>query len=121
MVDTGSVDPRSSPPRKSCGLSRAACMPSRTSEAAASLAMKGTPYPAIMLVSGTNDPRVNPGDSRRFAARLQSATSSGRPVLLRVSGAGHVGTALSGGLAQIADIYTFLFWQLGVDYRAVKA
>lgn len=82
--------------------------------------VKGTPYPAILLVSGTSDPRVNPGDSRRFAARLQSATSSGRPVLLRVSSAGHVGTALSGGLAQAADIYTFLFWQLGVDYRAPK-
>jgi prolyl oligopeptidase len=79
--------------------------------------VKGTPYPAVLLMSGTNDPRVNPGDSRRFLARLQSATSSGRPVLLRVSGVGHVGNSLSEGLAQTADLYTFLFWQLGVIYR----
>lgn len=79
----------------------------------------GTAYPAVLFISATNDPRVNPGDSRRFAARLQAATSSGRPVLLRVSDAGHIGTALSEGLAQTADAYAFLFWQLGVEYRAV--
>ncbi len=79
----------------------------------------GTAYPAILLLSGTNDPRVNPGDSRRFAARLQAATASDRPVLLRVSGAGHIGTSLSEGLAQIADIDIFLFQQLGVAYNRV--
>jgi prolyl oligopeptidase len=81
--------------------------------------MKGTPYPAVLLLSGTNDPRVNPGDSRRFAARLQAATPSGHPVLLRVSGGGHIGNGLSEGLAETADIFSFLFWQLGVDYRPV--
>jgi prolyl oligopeptidase len=80
----------------------------------------GTPYPAVLLLSGTNDPRVNPGDSRRFAARLQAATSSDRPVLLRVSGTGHIGTGLSESLAAQADVYTFLFWQLGVNYASVK-
>lgn len=79
----------------------------------------GTAYPAVLFISATNDPRVNPGDSRRFAARLQAATSSGRPILLRVSDAGHIGTALSEGLAQQADAYTFLFWQLDVAYRTV--
>jgi prolyl oligopeptidase len=82
--------------------------------------VKGTAYPAVLLLSGTNDPRVNPGDSRRLAARLQAATK-GRPVLLRVNGAGHVGTSLSEGLSQVADVYTFLFWQLGVAYKPVAA
>lgn len=81
--------------------------------------VQGTAYPAVLLMSGTNDPRVNPGDSRRFIARLQAATASGRPALLRVSGFGHVGSSLSEGLAQTADLYTFLFWQLGVSYRPV--
>jgi prolyl oligopeptidase len=81
----------------------------------------GTKYPAVLLTSGTNDPRVNPGDSRRLAARLQAATASGRPVLLRASGAGHVGTSLSEGLAQQADIYSFLFWQLDAPYRTVAS
>src|SRR5262245_2415638 len=80
--------------------------------------VKGTAYPAVLLLSGTNDPRVNPGDSRRLAARLQNATTGG-PVLLRVNGAGHVGTSLSEALSQAADEYTFLFWQLGVRYTPV--
>jgi len=75
----------------------------------------GTKYPAVILFSGTNDPRVNPADSRKFAARLQAASTSGYPVLLRISGSGHgFGTSLSEGLAQIADQYAFLFWQLGM-------
>jgi prolyl oligopeptidase len=75
----------------------------------------GTKYPAVMMFSGVNDPRVNPADSRRFTARLQAASASGYPILLRVSGSGHgFGTSLSEGLAQTADQYAFLFWQLGM-------
>jgi prolyl oligopeptidase len=74
-----------------------------------------TAYPAVILFSGTNDPRVNPADSRKFGARLQAASSSGRPILLRISDSGHgFGTSLSDGLSQAADQYAFLFWQLGM-------
>jgi prolyl oligopeptidase len=75
----------------------------------------GVAYPAVLLFSGINDPRVNPADSRKFTARLQAATSSSRPILLRVSGSGHgIGTSLSEGLSQQADQYGFLFSQLGI-------
>jgi prolyl oligopeptidase len=75
----------------------------------------GTAYPAVMMFSGTNDPRVNPADSRKFTARLQAASASNHPILLRISGSGHgFGTSLSEGLAQTADQYAFLFWQLGM-------
>ncbi len=75
----------------------------------------GTAYPAVLMFSGTNDPRVNPADSRKFTARLQAANASDRPILLRISGSGHgFGTSLSEGLAQTADQYAFLFWQLGM-------
>jgi prolyl oligopeptidase len=78
----------------------------------------GTKYPAVILFSGTNDPRVNPADSRKFAARLQSASASGYPVLLRISGSGHgFGTSLSDALSQAVDQHAFLFWQLGVPVR----
>ncbi|MDE2573110.1 MAG: S9 family peptidase, partial [bacterium] len=51
---------------------------------------EGTPYPAVMLITGVNDPRVPPWESAKMAARLQSATVSGRPVLLYVgSDIGH--------------------------------
>jgi len=82
----------------------------------------GTKYPAILLMSSTNDPRVNPGDSRRFAARLQAATASGRPVLLRISGGGHgLDAALDERIAQAADAYAFQFAELGVGYRPSPA
>jgi len=42
----------------------------------------GTAYPAVLLETGVNDPRVAPWQSRKFAAALQAATSSKRPVLL---------------------------------------
>src|SRR5262249_44938813 len=43
----------------------------------------GTAYPAVLLLTGENDGRVNPAHSRKMTARLQAATSARRPVLLR--------------------------------------
>ena len=50
----------------------------------------GTAYPAVLLITGANDPRVDPVELFKMTARLQAATSSKNPVLLRVdSDAGH--------------------------------
>ena len=75
-----------------------------------------TAYPAVLLASGANDGRVDPYNSRKFAARLQAASTSGRPVLLRLSGnTGHgMGTALGIRIEEYADTYAFLFDQLGM-------
>ena len=75
------------------------------------------PYPAVLLTAGDNDGRVDPYNSRKFAARLQLATSSGRPVLLRTSASsGHgIGTALDERVREYADIYAFLMDQLGMN------
>ncbi len=77
----------------------------------------GTAYPAVMLLTGLHDGRVEPHNSLKMAARLQAASSSGKPVLLRVAGdAGHgQGMALSSAIAQEADVETFLFDQLGMN------
>jgi prolyl oligopeptidase len=81
----------------------------------------GTAYPAMLFVSGENDPRVNPADSRKMVARLQAATTSGLPILLRTSSSsGHGSSSLSESILEQADIYTFLFQQLGVNYQPVK-
>ena len=79
----------------------------------------GTPYPAVLLLTGENDPRVDPANSRKMAARLQAASSSRLPVLLRVSfDSGHgIGTSLKERIAQETDVYAFLFAQLGMKYR----
>ena len=75
----------------------------------------GTAYPAVMLVHGMNDPRVDVWQSAKAAARLQAASSSGKPVLLRLDAqAGHgIGSTTSQWHAQSADIYSFLLWQMG--------
>jgi prolyl oligopeptidase len=77
-----------------------------------------TPYPAILFFTGENDHRVNPMQSRKMTARLQAASSSGRPIMLRTtSNAGHgFGTTLDEQIEQDADMYSFLFDQLGITY-----
>jgi prolyl oligopeptidase len=82
----------------------------------------GTPYPAVLFVTGDHDGRVNPAHSRKMTARLQAATSSGLPVLLRTSAnTGHgMGTSLNEQIAEDTDVYAFLFDQLGMQYRAMR-
>jgi prolyl oligopeptidase len=77
----------------------------------------GTAYPAIFMATGATDGRVNPAHSRKMIARLQNATSSGRPILLSINThAGHgIGSALSIRVNQQADYLSFLFDQLGMQ------
>jgi len=75
-----------------------------------------TPYPAVLLTTGINDPRVDPWQMNKMTARLQSATSSKRPVLLRVdydAGHGGIGATRSQHTALLTDQFSFLLWQLG--------
>jgi prolyl oligopeptidase len=76
----------------------------------------GTKYPSILMMTGANDGRVAPYHSRKMTARLDEANKSDNPILLRTSSsAGHgIGTALSERIQQSADIYAFLFAQLGM-------
>jgi prolyl oligopeptidase len=80
----------------------------------------GAAYPAVLFPVGENDGRVNPAHSRKMTARLQAATSSGHPILLRTTAtAGHgIGSSLKDRIAQQTDIYAFLFEELGVDASA---
>jgi prolyl oligopeptidase len=75
----------------------------------------GTRYPAVMGVTGLNDPRVPTWMVAKMIARLQAATSSGKPVLLRVDyDAGHgIGSSRTQQINERADEWTFLLWQLG--------
>jgi prolyl oligopeptidase len=75
-----------------------------------------TPFPAVLLTTGVNDPRVAPWQAAKMTARLQASTTSGKPVLLRVDyDAGHgMGSTKSQREIELADEIAFLFWQLGV-------
>ena len=76
----------------------------------------GTKYPAVLLTTGVNDPRVAPWQAAKMTARLQAATTSGKPILLRVDyDAGHgLGSTKSQRDAELADEVAFLLWQFGV-------
>ena len=77
----------------------------------------GVAYPAVMLSHGFNDPRVEPWQSGKMTARLQAATASDNPVLLRVDfQAGHgIGSTRDQYLQERADQFAFLFSELGGD------
>ena len=75
----------------------------------------GTPYPAVLFSTGVNDPRVAPWQMTKMAARVQAATTSHRPVLLRVDyDAGHgMGSTRSQRENLQADLWSFALWQMG--------
>lgn len=75
----------------------------------------GRQYPPVLFLTGANDPRVEPLNSRKMTARLQ-ASGTRNPVLLRTTdNAGHgIGTALSEQIVEEADVEAFFFATLGV-------
>lgn len=76
----------------------------------------GTKYPSVMLVHGVNDIRVDVWQSAKFASRLVSASSSGKPVLIRLeydSGHGQ-GSTRAQAQERTVDIWSYLLWQFGV-------
>ena len=67
------------------------------------------------FATGANDPRVAPWQMAKMAARVQAATSSGKPALLRVDyDAGHgMGSSTSQRENETADLWSFALWQMG--------
>ena len=83
----------------------------------------GIAYPAVLFMTGANDPRVDPMQSRKMTARLQAANQGGGPILLRTSrNTGHGGgTALTERINQDTDQYAFLFHTLRLPYHRVSS
>jgi prolyl oligopeptidase len=73
-----------------------------------------TKYPAVLLIHGINDPRVEPSMTAKMTARLQAATASGKPVIFRVDyDAGHgIGSTKTQRQERAADEMAFLLSQL---------
>jgi prolyl oligopeptidase len=76
----------------------------------------GTAYPAVLLATAESDTRVDPMHARKMTALLQTASSSGRPVLLRLEEkAGHgAGKPVSKVLEELVDTWSFVFEELDV-------
>lgn len=82
---------------------------------------EGVHYPATLLTLGENDSRVDPMHARKMTALLQASAARGedRPILLRAEeNAGHgQGKPLWKRVAEAADEWGFMGWQLGVDWK----
>lgn len=76
---------------------------------------KGTQYPAVMIATGLNDPRVAPWEPAKLAAALQ-ASGTTKPILLRIDAeAGHgIGSTKTQGDELSADTIAFVFWRAGL-------
>jgi prolyl oligopeptidase len=80
----------------------------------------GQEYPAILFMTGDTDTRVDPMHAKKMAALMQAEAKNGasqqRPILLRIeTKAGHgQGKPVAKQIEESTDVYSFLFWQLGV-------
>ena len=83
---------------------------------------KGTQYPAVMVTTGLNDPRVSPWEPAKIAAALL-ASGSKNPVLLRIDEqAGHgIGSNKSQTDALTADWIAFVLWRAGLPQWQPKS
>jgi prolyl oligopeptidase len=78
----------------------------------------GTAYPPVLFTAGEFDPRVAAHHAKKMVARLQAATSSDQPILLRMESGGHgVGQSLDQSVGLVTDYYTFFFDRLQIPYR----
>ncbi len=80
----------------------------------------GVEYPAVLFMTADTDTRVDPMHAKKMAALMQAEAKNGqsrvRPILLRIeSKAGHgAGKPVTKQIEEFTDVYSFLFWQLGV-------
>src|SRR5579885_3646198 len=75
----------------------------------------GTKYPAMLITTADHDDRVVPAHSFKYAAALQAAQAGDNPVLIRIdTKSGHGASSTTKAIEQTADIYSFLFYNLGI-------
>jgi prolyl oligopeptidase len=80
----------------------------------------GVEYPAVLFMTSDSDTRVDPMHAKKMAALMQAEAKNGRsktrPILLRIeSKAGHgAGKPVAKQIEEFTDVYSFLFWQLGM-------
>jgi prolyl oligopeptidase len=83
---------------------------------------KGVKYPALMGVGGWNDPRVAPWEPGKFVANVQSSSTSGKPVLMKINyDDGHFTEEKIVTFKNFANQDAFLLWQTGEkDFQPVE-
>jgi prolyl oligopeptidase len=83
---------------------------------------EGIKYPATLVTTADHDDRVVPAHSFKFAATLQKDQGGKAPVLISIqTNAGHgAGKPTDKAIEEIADKWAFMFYNMGIEYKAVK-
>ncbi len=78
-----------------------------------------TNYPAVLLETGMNDPRVASWQSRKFTAALQDANTSDNPIILltRMNEGHGVTSSFSQRIGNYAASMTFFAHELGLKFK----
>jgi prolyl oligopeptidase len=72
-------------------------------------------YPATLITTADHDDRVVPAHSFKYAAAMQAAQTGDAPILIRIdTTSGHGASSTTKNIEQTADVYAFLFKNLGV-------
>lgn len=75
----------------------------------------GTAYPATLITTADHDDRVVPAHSFKYAAALQAGQAGDNPVLIRIdTKSGHGASSTTKAIEQTADLYAFVFKNLGM-------
>jgi prolyl oligopeptidase len=75
----------------------------------------GTAYPATLITTADHDDRVVPAHSFKYAAALQAAQAGDNPILIRIdTKSGHGASSTTKAIEQTADLYAFVFQNLGI-------
>lgn len=79
----------------------------------------GTQYPATLITTADHDDRVVPAHSFKFAATLQEVQTGKNPAIIRIeTNAGHgSGMPINKQIALWTDVWSFVMYQLGVQYK----
>ena len=75
----------------------------------------GVQYPATLITTADHDDRVVPAHSFKYAATLQEKHAGENPVLIRIeTKSGHGASSTAKAIESTADIFSFIFHNLGV-------
>jgi len=77
---------------------------------------EGINYPATLVTTADHDDRVVPAHSFKYMATLQEKYKGSNPVLIRIdTNSGHGASNTKKNIETIADIYSFIFYNIGVE------
>jgi prolyl oligopeptidase len=81
----------------------------------------GAEYPATLIVTADHDDRVVPAHSFKYTATLQEKAAATNPVLLKIDeNSGHGYSSIMKNIELAADIYSFILFNLSVQWKDVK-